>query len=1774
PDVTSNARKGILESDFLLLDRIDVLYDNIDTLRQYYFGYKKGAFGKTLLKNVLDVDSLFRTGLDYNEYINKDVFNRNKVSTNGMESDQADEYYSIKYSFDYFEEETLEYASSAIINAGNDNYMDFESSPSSGITNPRGALGGSSSKPWNTGAAFCAGFGYDGWWKLITAGGNYTYNSDKNKSYLTMADLNGDGYPDKLFKDNYGNIQYRLQQIDDNGNSSFETEAHTITNISDFNLSKSHSNNFGFEVQFGVTAGFDWSTSHSNTYLFLSDADGDGLVDIIDGETNKVFYNRLDAFGKPTFTDYSKEDTIWINTASCDSSFILNDGEVDEEIFRYSFIDSIVSDSCQKYFVTEIIPIEECELCQNVFDTVWVRYDGKNGFITIIKTGEEYYYDEKEGCYISKKDPKNKICVLYETPNGYYTLVEIPIDERYHNQHHTRLVEKEDCIHNVTYFERSDVPFYAPDIQAVRAWIAPYSGQINISGTAQLTQNLHQYRYKYRIFDGVRLSIQKRNDISNVFKKELHLTKADSINNPTVLMDTVINVNAGDIIYFWVESKSKHDLDVVEWNPIIEYSNSQLIETQTSENISNIYNSEHNNFVFNAKNDFMLNTPSQKFGIPLDGDIIIKPIITSNSEIIKEPLKFRIYLSDMLAIDEWIDNESPINYTDNIEYLGALRGDSLEFTLECAGQVDWSKIDASIQLYYTQAFDNIPDENNMLTYTSLPVLDTYTVPNETIYSISYNPYIHKVACHYAKLPSQKVSVLINAAGKKYFEPSNISVSGFANDIIRLTVKEENGNLLASGQYRKNAGSTLDVIDSCIIDTSSLVGNIYIDYYIENPYLGQAINSISTKVKNNNIYHSTISTSGFYTNYADSIYSRFGNIYRGWTQFGYKPSNPTKLHIDESLLNLDYLKINANDTAALTNSLPTDTADTNNLSRFENMHPENSVAGGMNPLSGNFFIMTPDYKKKRYIAYTEIASIAKDTMWNDVIFDDFERTITRIEASNFPIPFVPANEKAKVISKMTRTKPFGVRLGAFGLGVSCSKSKTTVESDYMDLNGDRYPDIVAAKKIQYSKPQGGLSSKKAAYDVSAGIDQTVNTAFGASASLGVLYMDRELSSNVKKGKAVGKSKSSPSFGITGTGGSDDAKFTWQDMNGDGLPDKVDVENRKIYYNLGYSLSEPQTISESVLRQSESKSFSASVGAGVGNMSNFFDVISTEFEVAYSISGGVGMSYSDNFSKFVFQDVNADGLPDKVKYEGNKIFVSYSNGLNYSYWQEITNNGSVNFGRSYNFSVNAAGTVGFSLGCIPLKLTFTISGGASWSISADEERFMDFNNDGYPDIVKIDENNRSNIVVYYAKPMKSNILKTIETPTNIIIALDYELTRKSTKESPNRNWEMSSCYLSEFGKYNSRPPMKNIFEYETRQYDRFEREDYGYKTVRTFNMSSDTIHNHVYHFIGNYIIATSDISHLKPYIITENWYKNENWFYKGILDSTIVKDTANHIFTKTEKIANAADIATGVVPEKENAHCYGGVYPVIIEEKNYFYENAATPQITTRKNYSYGSFGNRTGYSNLGDVADNSDNISGTLHYYTDENRYIVGMVDTIIYSAANSPHTYKKTAVINAATGNIKTIKTHGSHISQVDYKYDSYGNITKAVLPQNSNGRPTISIVYDNILHCLPTQIVDTLGYSSSKTYDFRYQVPLTETDKGGSTMKYTYDTKGRLKTIQTPKDTGITIKYEYWDSQKMYQRRLIMYRPSIDIYHNYRKWVLTQHFNVNNIGDTLNVIA
>ena len=338
----NNARYGFLTSSNRLLEKLTVHFQG-STLRSYAFTYSEGAFNKDVLTGVKQLDDK-GTEVSYQNF------------------DYYDDVQAAKGYVPFKEKQETWNTHNDHLGAGFLNPLQFVSKA---FSDKPSALGGTTS--FSLSGSFYAGVGpMDGdKWKGNTIGASYGYSLDKSNGVSTLVDINGDGLPDKVFRKG-GALYYRPQiPTSPKGEVLYGDDAR-IVGVSSFSKITSSTHNGGAKATVGyqlftAEVGVDFSSTKTKTTEYLSDINGDGLVDLVSG--GKVYFNHIE-FDKsgnaiPTFT-LSSADT---------PSPIIYSGKIDASVIQ-------------------IDPAEQAELIKSspMEDMVRVWQAPKNGTVSISGT--------------------------------------------------------------------------------------------------------------------------------------------------------------------------------------------------------------------------------------------------------------------------------------------------------------------------------------------------------------------------------------------------------------------------------------------------------------------------------------------------------------------------------------------------------------------------------------------------------------------------------------------------------------------------------------------------------------------------------------------------------------------------------------------------------------------------------------------------------------------------------------------------------------------------------------------------------------------------------------------------------------------------------------------------------------------------------------------------------------------------------------------------------------------------------------------------------------------------------------------------------------------------------------------------------------------------------------------------------------------------------------------------------------------------------------------
>lgn len=730
-------------------------------------------------------------------------------------------------------------------------------------------------------------------------------------------------------------------------------------------------------------------------------------------------------------------------------------------------------------------------------------------------------------------------------------------------------------------------------------------------------------------------------------------------------------------------------------------------------------------------------------------------------------------------------------------------------------------------------------------------------------------------------------------------------------------------------------------------------------------------------------------------------------------------------------------------------------------------------------------------------------------------------------------------------------------------------------DFMDMNGDGYPDVVYKDAMQITNSTGGHGGLRNSF-VNAYISNTDSYSkslspqysaakfiqTGASSRNGEVRSNTNqysYSPNVAMNSGIETSASWSGQASVNYDSKDSGESYWMDINGDGLADRVTgggSNNMKYYLNLGYGLDNGYSY-----KNAETYA-SGPVGAvGLGGGFDFGGMSGLVVSVSLSASAALGSS------KTTFEDINADGLADILIVGSSNTYVKYNLGNRFSDAVELfKNNGGLDYNnesKTYRGGVSVGAGYYYTfpivwwpfppIPLIYLKIGGQVTGNMGLSIAEVDKSFKDMNGDGFPDLVVSKDDG---FVVNYSTIGRTNKLKTVtnfkdKAPLSVF-RLDYEFT-KPTYNDPRGRLVMKECRVLNPDIFSptylaSTANKDNVktFKYEDGRYDRREREFFGFGKVTTNDMwysnnvyrsQIDFYHNKSYFLNGKLkkvetYTGTNELNSSTEYEYNVYKFKNNNT--KIDLDNPVGEayDTGGK---EGRKMAIAL---LGITRKKDIEN--GGF--VGVSEGLFYNDKGLVIQLM--------HFSNAATYNTVIDY-----------HNYPTPNNIINVPKSIKVYEALSTSNPIRERSTkIDPNTGLLLEVSTklNASETANTNFAYDLFGNISTVIYPENENGdRYTLKYEYDADTYKYVINTGDIFGYTSSAEYDPKFDVVKIATDISGNTMEYTYDSKGRIIQILAPKEREIgapyTVKYSY--------NTFGTPNPNLGYISNYY-WCLTQNYN------------
>ena len=1184
-----------------------------------------------------------------------------------------------------------------------------------------------------------------------------------------------------------------------------------------------------------------------------------------------------------------------------------------------------------------------------------------------------------------------------------------------------------------------------PPHDTLRRWVAPFDGTVKIFGDVAL---VNTDRQGYQTADGVRVAIQHNED--ELFAATIN---GDDFAAKTPTEVDEVTVQKGDRIYFRVQTRLDGAFDQVSWDPRIEYLNAP---TSTDVNFQPHYQ-------YRASTDFALTgRPSTTVNMPFTGTVRVQGTLHKKA-VTTDDLLVQILHNGTVAFEQSI-SRSTVDDVDLSFDMPVAKDDTAELRVRVDSPIAAQQIEWKPQLFYLTA----PPNQQVVDANGNHVIQLYPP-----YSIDVYPVDDLTAPQqpFTVGPPMDQEVTLDAT-------PNIQFTGdpTTNATVAMTIKRQ-GQLLAKAQVRIVNG----VVQPVTVPVTFQIGEpLYFDYSNRDPQITAGLSNFTVTLSAGII--AILVPAVLHSAAPRGI---FAPDYRQWSYAGYNGAGDrANQPVHENLLvaddNFDPNSYDPTTATAYPFTVFPAESSWRGPAGCSVQSPALSVGG-----------LTPEYCRTR-------ASWATGDRMSSA----------RAGAPHVPVP-TEGIAAGRGVSRFSTSDQNSVG-GGFGfLSGSTTDGGSSGDIDFIDMNGDSFPDAVGDGKVLYSNPDGSLPDdpEQPGLDgIRNNDDDANNLGIGGNPAAFFANSRGDVDTNAKgqaKGNDTASQLASYGFAINASlgGGSSTTESELFDVNGDGLPDQVTrvVEDNqlklKAALNLGYGFTDPQPWGSAEINDGDSDS--QSFGGG------FNDGI-------YSFGGGASVSFNHSTSGQTLLDINGDGLLDRVVANGNKLSVGLNTGDGLPA-SSVDWLGALTDKVGSNDTFSLAGGVYFTIGIGPLCLAgcyVIINPGAdvSQTVSRPEASIRDVNGDGFPDATTSDTD--GNLQVAPSTIGRTNLLKTVSRPLGAVMTLDYARSG-NTYDEPQSHFVLSRLVVTDGHPGDGVDSSVTTYRYEGGLFDRFEREFYGYRTVVQEQRNP----------AGNQPLYRS--------VVRE--YADDSYYTKGLLKRETTRDAAGNLFAETVHSYDLRNVDTGTAGNPQDRSAT--IFPQLTRTDRRFYEGAPAPAKSTFATFEYDSLGEMTRTLDTGD--DGSDDDLLTELTYTDCPGTRVHQANSV-KATGGGALLRRREATIDCATGNVTQVRSFlaTGAAAVTDLTYENNGNIASVTNPANKVGqRYATTYEYDGVTQTYVTKVTDNIGHQSTASYDFKYGQPVSSVDANGNPTTRLYDGFGRLTEVRGPYEQSTvkpTVAFEY----------------------------------------------
>ncbi|MGD9492360.1 MAG: SpvB/TcaC N-terminal domain-containing protein [Bacteroidales bacterium] len=758
-----------------------------------------------------------------------------------------------------------------------------------------------------------------------------------------------------------------------------------------------------------LSYGYDetWTKSHSA----LVDINGDGLPDKLFRDGDDVYYHKMEinTAGEIVFNSTATPITSLTNIGK-DRSRTNSTGLS----LHAGLSESVAVNIAGGYSRTKSI------------SKAYFSDANSDGLIDFIEDGVVYYNSLVNGVPVFTSSQSQEIilgeCDTIFLSNG--------VDENMFED------EEEDPIFN----KKTDV---------VRMWVAPYSGAVVVGNS--LHYGFNPANNAGNVSEWIKFSIEHNNSIVLI----------DSINTQNTgnlpVSANIQNVQKGDKIFFRLFDRDNVNLNEVYWQCSAYYSAQDTLRKDAD-----------NKKVFKFESNLDYTTTGKSLlEMPFDGQIRIQGSISAPA--LSDTVRFQIKKNDVIIKEKvFLDNVSISYSLDTIINIDSL--DKLQFFLYSTTQVEWSAVSSPFEVSYT------------VVNTTPPFTPDPTTENGTI---RYNPIIE-----YSLFPNDyKPSVPYYFGTEKYYPTIHLVFSdNTASGQLSFSIKWPH-DILKEYKYTISQGNT-EVFLTGPSFNSDINKQLFFDIYTTDTTLAKKI--ISAQVMVGEYTYEA----GVHTVFMDSAVI-FGNLNRDWGQFTYSPEIQA-LPIDPLLLTMANVNDNLDDAFASLSSTPvpgnfSQNNITTGIQDIENLLSSNGITSPLDEVFGYMYLDMEDetWKGLRGKCLVDEFKMNTESLFESIIPDWSEaepadplnpgnvyenetlspEDLTEITYS--PYPVVVPGTIVRAVNRITKSDNYSLSVSAgptiLSAGLNGSISTSDQVSDFMDMNGDGFPDVLSSSKIQYTTP---------------------------------------------------------------------------------------------------------------------------------------------------------------------------------------------------------------------------------------------------------------------------------------------------------------------------------------------------------------------------------------------------------------------------------------------------------------------------------------------------------------------------------------------------------------------------------------------------------------------------------------------------------------------------------------------------------------------------------